>query len=71
MNNKKSKKLKNKYVTVEDMNELLDLVSIINWKTDVNTVVTKALDPTYTREIEMKEGIHWAVERLKDKLKNT
>ena len=71
MNCKKSKKLKNKYVTVEDMNELLDLVSLINYKLDITTAHTKALDPMYTKEIELQTGVYSAIQALKNKLKNT
>ena len=53
------------------MNKLLDLVSAINLNLEVNTIVTKSIDPYYTNEIELRTGIHWAIEELKDKLKNT
>lgn len=71
MNNKKSKKLKNKYVTIEDMNKLLDIVSFINFKVEANTAVTKSIDPYYTKEIEMNTGVYWDIEKLKNKIKNT
>ena len=71
MNNKKSKKLKNKHVTIEDMIKLLDLLSIINIKLEANTAVTKSIDPYYNKEININTGVHWVIEELKDKLKNT
>jgi|TARA_R100000081_G_C4750201_1_gene133936 hypothetical protein len=71
MNNKKSKKLKNKHVTIEDMNELLGIISDINLKLMLYSAVTKSIDPYYTEEININTGLHLAIEKLKDKLKNT
>ena len=68
--NKLKEKLKNKPVTVEDMNELLDLISHINLKLEINSVVTKCIDPSYTKEIELQTGIQSAIEKLKNKINN-
>lgn len=63
-------KLKNKPVTVEDINEILDFVSAINLKLEINTAITKSIDPSYTKEIEPNTYINWAIEKLKNKINN-
>lgn len=70
MNNKKSKKLKNKHVTIEDMIKLLDLVSFINFKAEKAHAYIKEINQ-YPDEIKLNTGVHLAIEELKNKLKNT
>ena len=70
MNNKKNKKLKNKYVTVEDINKLLDLIQFINFKAETAHARIKEMNH-YPDEIKLNTGVHDDIEELKNKLKNT
>ena len=70
MKTKINKKLKNKYVTVEDMNKLLDLVSFINFNAEKALALIEAMNH-YPDEIILNIGRHWDIEELKNKLKNT
>lgn len=70
MNNKKSKKLKNKYVTVEDMNKLLDIVLWINLKLEANTAVLKSVQ-NHPDEINISAKTHMAIKRLQYKINHS
>ena len=64
-----NKKLKNKYVTVEDMNKLLELISLIDLKTESNKVLI--LNRTnYPDYVDINIGVQESIERLKHKIKN-
>lgn len=65
-----NKKLKNKYVTVEDMSELLELVSLINLKVEANKVLILSRT-NYPDYVDIKTGVHESIEILKHKIKNT
>ena len=64
-----NKKLKNKPATIEDMNKLLNLLSLINIKVETAHAIIKDIG-NYPGEINIQTGIHDAIEELKNKINN-